>query len=393
MPVPSSTSPSPAPSATSDGVFRIGTLFPATGTASYLGPAQADGVNLAAADINAAGGVLGKPVEVLQRDSGDVTTATLETSFADLQAKGADVVIGPSSSVLVERLMPKSAAAKIPLITPAATSSRLTALGATGYLFRTVPSAALQGTVLGTLIAPGTKPKVSLIYFDDDNGKAIRASLTASLEKAGGSLASAQTFAVGTDLNAVVAATVAAAPVAVVMVSPFSVNDQNKALITALGAAGLGGAKLWLTSDDMADYSQVLPVNSLANVNGLLEGVNASDAFKARLKAADAGIANYLYAAEAYDATVVAALSAAVGKRVSGASVAKHLRAVTSGGIKCTSYAECLQVLKTRTDIDYDGLTGDIAFDANGDPHPGHYGTYRYDGENRFARVGDAIGG
>ncbi|MBC7401995.1 MAG: hypothetical protein H7279_02280 [Microbacteriaceae bacterium] len=39
-------------------------------------------------------GVLGKPVEVLARDSGDVTTATIEASIADLVTAQADVLVG-----------------------------------------------------------------------------------------------------------------------------------------------------------------------------------------------------------------------------------------------------------------------------------------------------------
>ena len=99
--------PTPTASApVGDGVLRVGTLFPSTGSASYLGPAQADGVKAAVAAINAAGGVLGTPVELSEADSGDVSTTTAESSFAALQAKAVDVIIGPSSSVLAERLYP-----------------------------------------------------------------------------------------------------------------------------------------------------------------------------------------------------------------------------------------------------------------------------------------------
>ena len=70
-----------------------------------------------------------------------------------------------------------------------------------------------------------------------------------------------------------------AAPDAVVLVSPFSAMEQNQALITALSAAGLGGAKLWLTSGNLADYSQALPAGLLKDVNGILEGAAPDAAF------------------------------------------------------------------------------------------------------------------
>ena len=49
------------------------------------------------------------------------------------------------------------------------------------------------------------------------------------------------------------------------------------------------------------------------------------------------------------------------------------------------SFGECLEVLKTRTDIDYDGISGPISFDDNGDPRSAPYGIYKYGAENKFS--------
>ena len=122
-PVPSATpsaSPSLAPLPAGDRVLRLGTLLPTTGTSAFLAPAQAAGVELAVREINEAGGVLGAPIEVFHRNSGDASGDVLEKSFGELLAKKVDVVIGPSSSVLAARLLPKSEAAGVPLISPAA---------------------------------------------------------------------------------------------------------------------------------------------------------------------------------------------------------------------------------------------------------------------------------
>jgi ABC-type branched-subunit amino acid transport system substrate-binding protein len=390
MPVPT---PKPSATPTGDGVLRIGTVFPTTGAQSYLGPGQAAGVEAAVREINQAGGVLGKPVEVFHRDSGDATTGTLEQSFADLQTKSIDVLIGPSSSVLEERLLPKVVAAGIPMISPAATSVRLSSVNQAGYLFRTIPSDALQGSALGATIAGG-KAKVALVYLDDDTGVAILGTLTASLKKSGGKLVTAQKYAADAkDFVPIIDAVKKAAPDAVVFVSPFAAMEQNKAIITQLSAAGFGGAKLWLTSGNMADYSQALPAGTLTGVNGILEGAEPDAAFTAKVKAADPAVSNFLYSAEAFDATVLAALAATVAHDDGGLSIANRLRDVSEGGIKCTSYGECLDVLKTQSDIDYDGVSGPIGFDKNGDPSPAHYGIYRYDAGNRFARVSGVVGG
>lgn len=390
---PTGHAPAPSPSATpvraGDDVLRIGTLFPASGSLSYLGGAQAAGVAIAVKEINDAGGVLGTPVELLARDSGDVSTATIEASLADLVKKHVDVLIGPSSSVLAERVLPKVVAAKIPMISPAATSARLSSTAASGYFFRTAPSAALEGPALAAGIGGGTA-KLALIYFDDDDGRAIRDSLVSS----GGTVVASQRFdADTTDLAAIITAVKKAAPDDVVFASPFSATEQNTAIITKLGAAGLGGAKLWLTGENTADYSQALPAGTLTGVNGILAGAEPDAAFTARVKADDPAVVSTRFAAEAYDATILAGLAATVAHDTAGTAIDARLRDVSRGGIKCTNFSECVGVLKTSSNIDYDGESGPISFDQGGDPSSAHFGLYRYDAENRFAKVGYLLGG
>lgn len=373
-----------AASATGDGILRMGTLFPATGSASYIAPAQAAGVEVAVKEINLAGGVLGKPAEVLHRDSGDASSTTAETSFADLVAKKTDVIIGPASSVLALRLVPKLIASKIAMIATAATAPALTVAQDSGYLFRTTPSSALEGTALGQLLGKTKDVKAALVYFDDDQGNAIHSTFSKALTKAGGTLVTSQKFDAKTAVATVLAEVADAKPDAVVLTSPFTAMEQNKALITGLNAASLGGVKLWLAGGAMADYSQALPNGALTNVNGILEGTTPSDAFKARIKAADPNVTDYRYAAEAYDATILAALAASSAKDDSGEAIAHTLQSVSEKGIKCASYGECIDVLKTQSDIDYDGVTGLINFDSHGDPQAARFGTYKYDGESRF---------
>ena len=90
MPTPT---PTASPTPTGDGVLRIGTLFSLSGPLAGYGAGQTAAVNAAVRELNASGGVQGAPVEVVNRDGGDV--ATVEAAFDALVAKGVDVVIGP----------------------------------------------------------------------------------------------------------------------------------------------------------------------------------------------------------------------------------------------------------------------------------------------------------
>ena len=199
-PVPSPTpsaSPSLAPLPAGDRVLRLGTLLPTTGASAFLAPAQAAGVELAVREINEAGGVLGAPIEVFHRNSGDASGDVLEKSFGELLAKKVDVVIGPSSSVLSARLLPKSEAAGVPLISPAAIAPGLSSAAGAGWFYRTVPSAALQGSALATILGRTSSAKVALVSFDDATGAALKKSLVAGLKASKGEVVE-HTFDAGT---------------------------------------------------------------------------------------------------------------------------------------------------------------------------------------------------
>ncbi len=385
MPVPTPTaSETFAPQG--DGVLTIGTLFPTTGAAAFLARAQDAGVELAVREINEAGGVNGAPVVVYHRDSGDATTQKAEESFADLVGKKVDVIIGPSSSVLAERLLPKVIEAGVTMISPSATSPALSTLHDDGLLFRTIPSAALQGEAIAELA--GAHDTIALLYYSDESGRAFRDAFVDALGD-DHPLAVLEGFTETTNsVDRMITAVTRITPDFIVLASPFSAMAKNKELLTRLAAAKLAGSRLWLTSQNLADYSQALPAGTLKDVNGLLEGFAPDDDFAKRIKSADPAVTDLRYAAEAYDATILAALAAIAANDDSGTAVARALPGTASGGIKCTSFGECVDVLRTMPDIDYDGVTGPLTFDEHGDLRSAEYGVYRYGGDNKYARVG-----
>lgn len=368
----------PSASRSGDGVLRIGTLFPETGAAAYIEPAQSAGVALAVADINAAGGVAGTPVEVVAKDSGEASGTVLEASFAALVEAQVDVVIGPSSSLLAARLIPLAADAGVAVISPAATFPALSSIVDDGYFFRTIPAYAQQGVAISQELQG---KKVALLYVDDEFGAALAPELATGL---GDSLVLSQPVPpTTTDLSIVIDQLTAAGPDAVVLGSTYASVDLTRALITAVIAAGYGGDALWLTSQNAGDYSQALPAGTLTGVHGVIEGYQPDQPFIDRLTTVDSTLTTFRYAAEAYDATILAALAAVRGGD-SGGAVASALGAVSVGGVKCGTYPECLAAAASSSDIDYDGVSGPLNFDPAGDISPAYYGLYLYDSENRF---------
>lgn len=68
------------------------------------------------------------------------------------------------------------------------------------------------------------------------------------------------------------------------------------------------------------------------------------------------------------------------------------MRAVSGGGFACIAFHVCPDVLSQGRDIDYQGLSGRIEFDGNGDVRWGAMGIYKYGKDKRY-RAEKFIGG
>ena len=54
------------------------------------------------------------------------------------------------------------------------------------------------------------------------------------------------------------------------------------------------------------------------------------------------------------------------------------MTSVSTGGTKVSDFAAGLKVIKDGGDVDYDGFSGPIEFDENGDPTGASIGIYQY---------------
>ena len=129
---------------------------------------------------------------------------------------------------------------------------------------------------------------------------------------------------------------------------------------------------------------QQFPPGVLEGVKGIIPGGEIPAAFKERLQSIDPGLQSYSYAAEAYDAVVLAALGAAVAKSDAGVDVGKQLVPITHGAQACTEYASCLALVKQGMTIDYSGVSGPIDFSPSGDPTKATLGIYQFDADNQL---------
>jgi ABC-type branched-subunit amino acid transport system substrate-binding protein len=164
--------------------LKIGSLLPKTGDLAAAGPPIFAGVQLAVNDVNAAGGVLGRPVEYAEGDDG--TDPQVANATADrLIAAGVQVIVGAAASGITKAVMPKVVQAQRVLISPSATSDELSGLPDNGFFFRTSPPDVLQSKALTDVIMRYGARRIAIVARNDSYGLGLRDKVVEQLKAAG----------------------------------------------------------------------------------------------------------------------------------------------------------------------------------------------------------------
>ena len=364
--------------------LKIGTLLPETGSLAFLGPPEIAGVQLAIKDINDAGGVIDKPVQLDPGDSGDTTTDTANQTVDRLIAGKSQVIVGAASSSVSLKVIDKIANAGVVEFSPANTSDQFTCYKDKGLYFRTAPADTLQAQALAQVMVKDGVQRLSVLALNDPYGTGLADNLQADLEAAG--VPGDQIQKIIYDPNA---ASFNAEVDQVQQFNPDGVAvigfDESKKILTRMTEVGIGPKDVMVygTDGNMGNaLGEGLPAGLLEGMKGTTPLTDTGQEFKDRLKAVDPSLVDFNYAGESYDAVVISAIAAEFAKSTSGTDIAATINSVTKDGEKCTSFEECLPLAKAGTDLDYDGVTGTLDFTDAGEPGKGSYGVLEFGADN-----------
>lgn len=381
----SSTTSSSAPASTGQTAtpLSLGVLLPHTGTLAFLEPPMGDGVNMAVKDINAAGGVNGKPVKQTPADEGTDPNVSSQ-SASTLLADNVDAIIGPAATPDTLAVINKITGAKVVECSPSNTGAALTTYPDHGYYFRTAPPDSLQSKALASQIVADGHSNVALVAQATDYGKGFIDGIAKALTSSGAQVATQVTYdPTATTFTAEVAKVKAAKPDAVVIIG----YQETALVIKQMIQDNIGPKQVPIYVADGAQSStlwkSVDPHNPavLVGVGGTAPSASPSNgvkSFPAAFKKAYPGV-DTIYSAQAYDCAVVIALAADEAHSNAPADFVGHMNDVTAGGVKCTSYAQCLSLLKQGKDINYDGASGPLDFSSVGEPSVGTYDVWHFD--------------
>ncbi len=368
-----------------DETLTIGGLLPQTGDLSFLGPPEDAGAELAVADINEAGGVLGNDVVYLPGDSGDADPDVANPTVDAHLAANADVILGAAASGISLNVIDKITGACKVHFSPANTSPQFTDYDDDDLYFRTAPSDILQGQVLADLMVEDGVASAAILARQDSYGEGLLQFTQLPFEEQGGEVVLDQVYdPEASSFEAEVDAVISEDPDALVLIG----FDESSRILSSLFEQGftpdektiylvdgnIGNA----TGDDFTDPGV------LVGIRGTLPAAELTEDFRGRLLETDPALVDFSYGPETYDAVIITALAAIAAGTDDPAAVAREINGVTRDGEACEAFADCVELLDAGDDIDYNGPSGPQEFSQPGEPTAASFAILAYGEDNQI---------
>jgi branched-chain amino acid transport system substrate-binding protein len=185
-------------SAFADDTIKIGVIQPLTGSVAYNGTTDVNGAKLAADEINAKGGVLGKKIELVVEDGQCKPADTVNAAEKLIQRDKVVAIMGAFCSSATLAIMPVAQNYKIPLVTAVSSAAALTEKG-NPWFFRATETDALLAKAFAKILYNDLKLRtVAYIGVNDDFGRGGVAEFEKQMEALGARTVMKEYFEHGT---------------------------------------------------------------------------------------------------------------------------------------------------------------------------------------------------
>lgn len=167
----------------SGGTIVLGTISPNTGSLAAYGSAVTTAVDLAVGEINAAGGINGSQVKVINADDQFDPTECLN-AFNSLVSQGVGLIIGSVTSGCTSAITDAANEEQVCLLSPSATADSITT--ADDYVFRACYADSFQGAIAAAYAKQSGYTDVGVVYCAADTySKGLYDSFSAACKKYG----------------------------------------------------------------------------------------------------------------------------------------------------------------------------------------------------------------
>lgn len=352
---------------------KIGALMDFTGDLAEYGPPMDDAIKLAAKHVNDAGGVLnGRPIEIVSEDGGTNDVISVDAARKLVTVDGVSALIGALGSGFT---LAVANAVTVPnqtlQISPSASAPSITLVDDNDFLFRTNVSDSFQGVILADLANALGYDSVGVMHINNAYGQGLADQFAESFEALGGTATVVSHEDGQPSYASELARATANDPDALVAVS----YPVNGALYVREAIDG-GDADTFLFVDatKSADLISAVGADALEGTYGTAPGAletSASAQFAGDYEA-EYERSPGPFTAQSYDAMALVALAVEVAGSDNSAAIRDALRQVSGPpGVEIgpgqAELARALQLIRDGQDVNYQGASGPVDLDANGD--------------------------
>jgi ABC-type branched-subunit amino acid transport system substrate-binding protein len=378
--------------------LKVGVLVPFTGALATFGPEYENAARLAAKCINDAGGVNGGSVEIVTGDTATAAEQGVSEATRLVDVEGVVGIVGAASSAVTLAVAESvTGPSQVLHISPASTSPALSAANDDDFLFRTPISDAAQGVLLAQLIADDLGfTSVCAMYVNNAYGEGLLDSFTTAYEAGGGSVTAsvAHDDAQAVSYAAQLEQCTEGDPEALVAIS-YPVGQATVYLREALEGSVISEFVFVDGTRDDEMFAE-LGWENFDGMQGTAPGALTTDFgedFDELYTAEYGEIYQTPFVREAYDATVAIVLAAAAAESsTDSVAIRDSLRDVSNPpgdvfGPGADDVGDAVVAAAAGTDIDYQGASGSVDFDVNGDITFGAIEIWQVDAANEAINV------
>ena len=346
--------------------IKLGTLTPLTGAGGSYGPSMRKAMEFVAQEVNAAGGVLGRPIQLVSEDDQTNPEAAVRAARKLIDVDKVAAIMGTWASAVTTAVAPLCWESRT-FLTTVSGSDTITQLPHQGYLIRTQPNTNLQIGKLGEFLISLKVKRVFVLAAQTPFAVPSQKRLTDLLPKGGGEVVGAVIYDKDkTTFRSEIDQALRTKPD---MIYLNGYTPDSTVLLKELFKAGYTGGKI---AQGYAVNTKLLA----ALPNEVTDGTYTATPSPAVESAGYKRLAKALgtddldpYSCQCHDhiSLVLLAIAHAKGE-ATGTAIKDHVRSISQGnGVKVDSAVEGLKLLGQGKAINYEGASGPCDFTESGD--------------------------
>ncbi len=345
--------------------IRIGTLTPLTGAGGPYGPVMVKAVKAVIDEVNAAGGVLGRKVELISEDDQTNPEAGVRAARKLIDVDKVSAILGTWASSVTTAVAPLCWESKTFLATVSGADS-ITQLPHQGYLIRTQPNTTLQGRKFGEFCIAEKAKRVFFLSPQTPFAKSQFDNITEAVKKAGGETGSLIYDDKKPAYRSEIDEVLRFKPDAIIF---GGYTPDTAVMLKDAYRAGYGGLKVAFGYAVNQKLVESVPAEVVDKTFTIAPSPAEGSKAYARLVKMIGVASPDPYTTQVYDQINLILMAIAIAGDTSGTAIKDAVRKISQaqGGAKVDNAIDGLKAIAAKQPVDYDGASGPCDFTETGD--------------------------